>query len=135
LGWRRAFALAVWSNSEGGRATTLPLLYLWLVFGLAVVEMVTLLEPWRRNPRYLVMALPLFYLMVAAAWWIANLYQAIGQSGNRESGNQRIRNQGNGQSGTGNRESGMAAAPLVMLMFGVVQAGCWCLICASPILP
>jgi 4-amino-4-deoxy-L-arabinose transferase-like glycosyltransferase len=41
-------------------------LYLWLVFGLAVVEMVTLLEPWRRNPRYLVMLLPLFYLGVAA---------------------------------------------------------------------
>ncbi len=40
--------------------------YLWLVFGLGVVEMVVLLEPWRRNPRYLVMALPLFYLIVAA---------------------------------------------------------------------
>jgi hypothetical protein len=42
------------------------LLYLWLVFGLTVLEMVTLLDAWRRNPRYLVMALPLFYLMVAA---------------------------------------------------------------------
>jgi hypothetical protein len=41
-------------------------LYLWLVFGLTIVEMVTLLEPWRRNPRYLVMLLPLFYLSVAA---------------------------------------------------------------------
>jgi hypothetical protein len=43
------------------------LLYLWLVFGLSVVEMVFLLEPWRRNPRYLVMALPLFYLIVAGS--------------------------------------------------------------------
>jgi hypothetical protein len=43
------------------------LLYLWLVFGLSVVEMVILLEPWRRNPRYLVMALPLFYLIVAGS--------------------------------------------------------------------
>jgi hypothetical protein len=42
------------------------LLYLWLVFGLTVVEMITLLQPWRRNPRYLVMVLPLFYLIVAA---------------------------------------------------------------------
>jgi len=43
------------------------LLYLWLAFGLTVVEMITLLESWRRNPRYLVMALPLFYLIVAAS--------------------------------------------------------------------
>jgi 4-amino-4-deoxy-L-arabinose transferase-like glycosyltransferase len=42
------------------------LLYLWLVFGLTIVEMATLLEPWRRNPRYLVMLLSLFYLGVAA---------------------------------------------------------------------
>jgi 4-amino-4-deoxy-L-arabinose transferase-like glycosyltransferase len=46
--------------------TPYSLLYLWLVFGLTIVEMVTLLEPWRRNPRYLVMLLPLFYLGVAA---------------------------------------------------------------------
>ncbi len=43
------------------------LFYLWLVFGLSVLEMVVLLEPWRRNPRYLVMALPLFYLIVAGS--------------------------------------------------------------------
>ncbi len=52
------------------RAAVLPTpyssLYLWLVFGLTIVEMITLLEPWRRNPRYLVMLLPLFYLGVAA---------------------------------------------------------------------
>lgn len=45
----------------------LPALFLWLVFGLLVVEMVTLLEPFRRNPRYLVMYLPLFYIIVAKA--------------------------------------------------------------------
>ena len=41
-------------------------LFLWLIVGLPVLEMITLLEPWRRNPRYLVMALPWFYLLVAA---------------------------------------------------------------------
>jgi 4-amino-4-deoxy-L-arabinose transferase-like glycosyltransferase len=41
-------------------------LYLWLIVVLPVLEMITLLEPWRRNPRYLVMALPWFYLLVAA---------------------------------------------------------------------
>jgi len=43
------------------------LLFLWLLFGLTVLEMITLLEPFRRNPRYLVMALPLFYLIIAAS--------------------------------------------------------------------
>jgi 4-amino-4-deoxy-L-arabinose transferase-like glycosyltransferase len=53
-------------------------LYLWLVFGLTTVEMVTLLEPWRRNPRYLVMLLPLFYLGVAAGLeQISNLQSLI----------------------------------------------------------
>jgi hypothetical protein len=42
-------------------------LFLWLVFGLIILEMVTLLEPFRRNPRYLVMYLPLFYLIAANA--------------------------------------------------------------------
>jgi hypothetical protein len=64
-------ALLVWSRSrpargEGARGAPYALLYVWLVFGLTVVEMVTLLQAWRRNPRYLVMALPLFYLIVAA---------------------------------------------------------------------
>ncbi|MFQ5578668.1 MAG: ArnT family glycosyltransferase, partial [Anaerolineae bacterium] len=40
-------------------------LFLWLVFGLAIGEMITLLEPFRRNPRYVVMGLPLFYLLAA----------------------------------------------------------------------
>ena len=42
-------------------------IFLWLTFGLIVVEMVTLLEPFRRNPRYIVMFLPLFYLIAASA--------------------------------------------------------------------
>jgi hypothetical protein len=42
-------------------------LFLWLIFGLILVEMVTLLDPFRRNPRYLVMFLPLFYLIAANA--------------------------------------------------------------------
>lgn len=42
-------------------------LYLWVLFGLIIIEMVTLLEPFRRNPRYLVMVLPLFYLIAAGA--------------------------------------------------------------------
>ncbi len=42
-------------------------LFLWLTFGLIIVEMVTLLEPFRRNPRYLVMFLPLFYLIAGNA--------------------------------------------------------------------
>ncbi len=42
-------------------------LYLWLIFGLITLQMVTLLEPFRRNPRYIVMFLPLFYLIAARA--------------------------------------------------------------------
>ena len=41
--------------------------FLWLTFGLVILEMVTLLDPFRRNPRYLVMMLPLFYLIAAYA--------------------------------------------------------------------
>ncbi len=41
-------------------------LYLWLIVALPVLEMAALLEPWRHNPRYLVMILPWFYLLVAA---------------------------------------------------------------------
>jgi hypothetical protein len=44
-------------------------LFLWVVFGLIILQMVTLLEPFRRNPRYIVMYLPLFYLIAAAAIW------------------------------------------------------------------
>lgn len=39
-----------------------------LVFGLFILEMITVIEPFRRNPRYVVMALPLFYLLVAAGF-------------------------------------------------------------------
>ncbi len=42
-------------------------IFLWLLFGLIIVEMVTLLEPFRRNPRYIVMFLPLFYLIAGSA--------------------------------------------------------------------
>lgn len=42
-------------------------IFLWLIFGLIIVEMVTLLEPFRRNPRYIVMFLPLFYLIAGSA--------------------------------------------------------------------
>jgi hypothetical protein len=41
--------------------------FLWLTFGLIILEMVTVLEPFRRNPRYIVMVLPFFYLIAAAA--------------------------------------------------------------------
>ncbi|MBN1995512.1 MAG: hypothetical protein JW953_22685 [Anaerolineae bacterium] len=42
-------------------------IFLWLVFGLIILEMITLLDPFRRNPRYVVMYLPLFYLIAASA--------------------------------------------------------------------
>ncbi len=44
---------------------SLAYLFLWLAFGLTIIEMITLLEPFRRNPRYVVMGLPLFYLLAA----------------------------------------------------------------------
>jgi hypothetical protein len=43
--------------------------FLWLIFGLILLEMVTLLESFRRNPRYLVMYLPLFYLLAAPVFF------------------------------------------------------------------
>ncbi|MBE7554747.1 MAG: hypothetical protein HS126_27155 [Anaerolineales bacterium] len=46
---------------------TLFNLFLWLIFGLILLEMVTLLDPFRQNPRYLVMYLPIFYLIAAKA--------------------------------------------------------------------
>ncbi len=62
-------ALAVFARRR--KSSPLPLLpggvFGWLVFGLMTVQMVTLLEPFRRNPRYMVMVLPLFYLLAAAA--------------------------------------------------------------------
>lgn len=42
-------------------------LFLSLIFGLILLEAVTLLEPFRRNSRYFVMYLPLFYLIAAQA--------------------------------------------------------------------
>lgn len=61
-------ALVVFARRQ--KSIALPLLpggvFVWLVFGLLVVQMVSLLEPFRRNPRYMVMVLPLFYLLAAA---------------------------------------------------------------------
>jgi hypothetical protein len=57
-------------NGRRDRAN-LPLqagnVFLFVIFGLMIVEMVILLPPFRRNPRYLVMFLPLFYLVGANA--------------------------------------------------------------------
>ncbi len=54
-------------NPPISQSPTLFPLFLWLIFGLLLLQMVTLLEPFRRNPRYLVMFLPLFYLIAAHA--------------------------------------------------------------------
>ena len=55
-------------------------LFLWLTFGFIIIEMVTLLEPFRRNPRYIVMYLPLFYLIVGSAIFsVPFLYRFISQ--------------------------------------------------------
>jgi hypothetical protein len=54
-------------GKESRPAPNLFNLYLWLIFGLIILQMVTLLEPFRRNPRYIVMYLPLFYLIAARA--------------------------------------------------------------------
>lgn len=48
-----------------------PALYLWVIGIVPVMEMITLLEPWRRNPRYLVTIWPLFYLIAALGWEMA----------------------------------------------------------------
>ena len=55
-----------WLNKKDKRISYFSL-FLWLVFGFVILEMVTLLDPFRRNPRYLVMYLPLFYLMAGHA--------------------------------------------------------------------
>ena len=46
-----------------------PYIFLWLAFGLVILEMVTLLQSFRRNPRYVVMGLPLFYLLAGGSLW------------------------------------------------------------------
>jgi 4-amino-4-deoxy-L-arabinose transferase-like glycosyltransferase len=115
-------ALAIWlvaRNSSARRAGAFrsrewaapcSFAYLWLVFGLSVVEMVILLQPWRRNPRYLVMALPLFYLIVGGG---------VGLIANLVSGNRVMGELGNG----GIRESGRLRYLVVILVFIGVQAG------------
>lgn len=61
--------LLIWRGYR--RPARLPVslgaLFLAIVFGLVIVEMVTLLAPFRRNPRYVLMVLPLFYLVAARA--------------------------------------------------------------------
>jgi hypothetical protein len=54
-------------QSPNLQSPNLYILFLWLIFSLIIIEMVTLLEPFRRNPRYIVMYLPLFYLIAAHA--------------------------------------------------------------------
>ena len=60
-------ALVSWLRARHGGAACSDrpglTVYLWVVTGLPVLEMITLLEPWRRNPRYLVILLPCFYLV------------------------------------------------------------------------
>jgi 4-amino-4-deoxy-L-arabinose transferase-like glycosyltransferase len=94
---------------KGEWAAPYSFLYLWLVFGLSVVEMVALLQPWRRNPRYLVMALPLFYLIVGGSVgliaYLVSRHQGIGASGYR-----------------GIRPSGSLRYLVVVLVFVGVQA-------------
>lgn len=58
VGWLRARRRGAAPARQPGLSA-----YLWLVTGLPVLEMITLLEPWRRNPRYLVILLPCFYLV------------------------------------------------------------------------
>ena len=62
------------SNLQSPISNLFPL-FLWLIFGLIILEMVTLLQPFRRNPRYIVMFLPLFYLIAAAG--IANFWRLL----------------------------------------------------------
>jgi hypothetical protein len=59
--------VAFWLVNKKDRHISYFSLFLWLVFGLIILEMVTLLDPFRRNPRYLIMYLPLFYLIAAHA--------------------------------------------------------------------
>lgn len=54
-------------HSSPPRLLASSALFLWLIFGLILLEMVTLLDSFRQNPRYLVMYLPLFYLIAAAS--------------------------------------------------------------------
>jgi hypothetical protein len=54
-------------TSLATQPSSLAYIFLWLVFGLTILEMILFLEPFRRNPRYVVMGLPLFYLITAAS--------------------------------------------------------------------
>ncbi len=62
-GCKYCYPVASWFN-----------LFLWLVFGLVILEMVTLLDQARQNPRYLIMYLPLFYLIAANSLFSLTLH-------------------------------------------------------------
>ncbi|MFQ5612673.1 MAG: hypothetical protein ACE5H9_11130, partial [Anaerolineae bacterium] len=68
--WLTAKFVSRLTGQRVDRSTSQPIpqpaayLFTLLLFALIVLEMITLLPPWRRNPRYLVMFLPLFYLLV-----------------------------------------------------------------------
>ena len=87
-------ALAMWLRARRGSGASpvrpVHFVYLWLITAVPVVEMITLLEPWRRNPRYLVMVLPWFYLLAAASIeqigggvWIATPRAFVSQTTSR----------------------------------------------------
>lgn len=63
LGGIALLVARVWP--ECWQRRNLAWLYLYIVFGGMLAEMIFLVDPWRRNVRYLVMALPLFYLLAA----------------------------------------------------------------------
>lgn len=64
LSTRASHDIAMPGRDQGQQR--LHALFLWLLVTLPVLEIATLLESWRHNPRYLVMILPWFYLLVAA---------------------------------------------------------------------
>ncbi|MBE7474884.1 MAG: hypothetical protein DPW09_07950 [Anaerolineae bacterium] len=63
--WRTGASAERPLRSSPPRLLASSTLFLWLTFGLILLEMVTVLDPFRQNPRYLVMYLPLFYLIAA----------------------------------------------------------------------
>jgi 4-amino-4-deoxy-L-arabinose transferase-like glycosyltransferase len=70
--WGGLATLALWLYRHKRGAwrpqSSCQVLYLWVISTIPIVEMITLLEPWRRNPRYLIMILPWFYLVAALGW-------------------------------------------------------------------
>ncbi|MGB9578547.1 MAG: hypothetical protein ACPL3S_04680, partial [Halothiobacillaceae bacterium] len=73
--WGGVALLVLWfhrcAHGVGRPRRSYQAFYLWIISVVPVVEMITLLEPWRHNPRYLVMMLPWFYLVAAMGWEMA----------------------------------------------------------------